>query len=251
MAMGKQALGQGSNKKIAKHNAAASLLQELGEKINYTPNAGEETQNCILQLLDYCIAHNWPIPEFTEIQATGPSHCPEFTVRCQISSLVREAKANSKKLAKGKVATMMMDVIKEMQMNHPEKLKIMEVNQAMEVDEEVDENVIKTYRQYKKAEIKKQPGVRLRDRHNFFMNLDENLVAKAQKNLNDEQECIQDRIQTALIALNLKFKVEEVQSYGSPLMVFDLLHDQYDCYFISFKDSFWQDLYNHLQIMLR
>lgn len=112
-AVNKISIGQGPNKKQAKHAAAARLLDQLGTKVEYSPSFGESTQNSILQLLDMCVERNWPLAEFTEIAATGPSHCPEFTVRCTLASLMREAKAPTKKLAKGKVATMMMEVIRE------------------------------------------------------------------------------------------------------------------------------------------
>lgn len=115
-AAGKVALGTGPSKKQAKHIAAAQLLENLGHQTAFTPKTGVQTQDSIIKLLDMCVDRNWPLPDFSEVSASGPSHCPEFTIRCTLASMVREAKASTKKLAKGKAATLMLQVIQEVRL---------------------------------------------------------------------------------------------------------------------------------------
>lgn len=111
----KSAIGQGLNKKSAKHAAAAACLLQLGIKAEYQSDmvAADEKQSPISTLLDLCIQRKLPIAEFNEVQACGPSHCPEFTFECRVASLTREAKAPSKSKAKAKAASLMLQVIQE------------------------------------------------------------------------------------------------------------------------------------------
>lgn len=138
----------------------------------------------------------------------------------------------------------------KMQMHQPEKLQLMEVKAALLTEAENEEKIIKTYRQYKQAEIKKQPGVHLCDRHQFFMTLGDDKVAAAQRCLLNPHESIEERINTALLALKLAFEVQHEDSYGSALMSFTLKHDHYACFFVSFADTFWKDLYTYFCVML-
>lgn len=249
-AFDKLAEGSGLNKKNAKHSAAANLLEKLGIKTKYQNDAEEEKSNTVLRLLDMCVKCNWPLAKFEEIQATGQSHCPEFTFRCTLSSLVREAKAPKKKDAKQKAAHLMLQVIQEMHMNDPEKLKLMEVNVIMDAEMENDEKVIKTYRKYKKSDFKQELGVKLSDRHNFFVSLDQDKVEEAKRFLRNENLSYEDRVVEMLQALKLKFKVEESPSNTVQTLVFELDHDNFDCYFGAFKDEFWKKLHEYFQVML-
>lgn len=242
--------GSGLNKKNAKHSAAANLLEKLGIKTKYVSDAEEEKSNTVLRLLDMCIERNWPLAKLEEIQASGPSHCPEFTFRCTLSSLVREATAPKKKDAKQRAAQLMLQVIQEMNMHDPEKLKLMEVNQVMEEEEEGDEKVIKSYREYKKSDIKKQLGVKLCDRHKFFVSFNNERVQEAKRCLMNENLSYQNRIDEMTLALKLKYKIENVPSTTAPLMAFELDHENYDCYFVAFADEFWKKLHEYFQVML-
>lgn len=242
--------GSGLNKKNAKHSAAANLLEKLGIKTKYVSDAEEEKSNTVLRLLDMCVERNWPLAKFDEIQASGPSHCPEFTFRCTLSSLVREAKAAKKKDAKQKAAQLMLQVIQEMNMHDPEKLKLMEVKDVLEEEINGDEKVIKSYREYKKSDVKKQLGVKLCDRHNFFVSLDNERVQEAKRCLMNEDLSYQNRVDEMCHALKLKYKVEDVPSNDTPLMCFELDHENYDCYFVAFSNEFWKKLFEHFQVML-
>lgn len=250
-AVGKSVIGKGTNKKNAKHAAAAQLLKQIGERVNYNPELiVDEKQSAITSLLDLCIQRELPIAQFEDIQAYGPSHCPEFTVRCSIASLVREATAPTKKLAKTRAATAMLQVLQEMQMNNPEELKLMEIKTAMQIEEEKEEDVIRTYREFKKLENKRQPGVRLCDRHNFWINQDPEKVALAKQYLKNKDETPPERINLAMHALKVKFQIKDVPSYEGKLVAFEIDHKDYECFFVSPEHSFWMDLNEYFQIML-
>lgn len=249
-AFDKSAEGSGLNKKNAKHSAAASLLEKLGIKTKYCSDVEEDKSNTVLRLLDMCVERNWPLAKFEEIQATGQSHCPEFTFRCTLSSLVREAKAPKKKDAKQKAAQLMLQVIQEMNMHDPEKLKLMEMKDLMDMEEEGDEKIIKSYREYKKSDVKKQLGVKLCDRHNFFASLDQERVQEARRNLMNDNFSYEKRIIEMCHALKLKYKIESVPSNQVPLMAFELDHENYDCFFVAFADDFWEKLDEYFRIML-
>lgn len=250
LACGKSASGSGLNKKTAKHCAAANLLEQFGIKTNFSSDIEEEKHNSVMQLLDLCIANNWPLAVFEDIQASGPSHCPEFTVRCTLSSLVREATSSTKKAAKQKVAVLMLQVIQEMQMMNPEKLQVMQIKEAMQLEDETEEKIVKTYMEYKKMDVKKALGVKLCDRHGFFMSLDADRVKRARNILIDQNEPDDDKICSMMQALGLKYKIQEVPSYDKCLLSFEMEHENYDCYIVEFEDKFWKTIIDYFSIML-
>ncbi|XP_063696832.1 interferon-inducible double-stranded RNA-dependent protein kinase activator A homolog isoform X1 [Culicoides brevitarsis] len=249
-ALGLSAEGIGLNKKNAKHSAAAALLEKLGIKTRYVNDVEEEKSNAVLRLFDMCIERNWPLAKFEQIQASGPSHCPEFTCRCTLSTIVREATAPKKKDAKQKAAVLILQVIQEMNMLDLDKLKIVEMRDAMDEEDENEEHVIKTYRDYKKSDVKKTLGVKLCDRHKFFANLDPVKVAEAKRCLADNLLSDENKIEEMCHALKLKFEIKDVPSTGAPMMAFELDNDSYDCYFVAFKDVFWKKLIEYFDEML-
>lgn len=117
-AFGLEATGQGRNKKDAKHNSAAELLKQLAKQItdpDFTvPNTeAKQIQNAVGDLLDLCVVRDYPIAQFTTIQASGPSHAPEFTYECRISTIVKTATSSTKKGAKQLAAAKMLETILE------------------------------------------------------------------------------------------------------------------------------------------
>lgn len=242
--------GSGLSKKSAKHSAAANLLEKFGIKSNYVSDANDEKSNSVLKLYDMCVERNWPLAHYDEVQVAGLSHCPQFTVRCTLSTIKREATASKKKDAKQKSAQSVLQVIQEMQMNDPDKLKLMEVKDVMDVEMEVDEKVIKSYREYKKSVVKKQLGVKLHDRHNFFVSLHNDKIQEAKRCLMNESLSYQNRVEEMCHALKLKYKIENVPSTKTPLMSFDLDHENYDCFFVAFAFEFWEKLHEYFQVML-
>lgn len=65
----------------------------LASDINFTNNA-------ICTLMDVCVLRNLEKPEFFELDASGPSHAPIFTMMCKVSSLKTTGQDSAKKRAK-------------------------------------------------------------------------------------------------------------------------------------------------------
>lgn len=126
---GVQATGSGSSKQIAKHQAAHNALMKLKDMGAYNPSDNPVTEfqvpltnesspykaalNCIVDLQNLCMENKIPPPEFTLISSIGPPHAKVFTYECKISSIVTEAKANTKKMAKQLTAKHMLERIKD------------------------------------------------------------------------------------------------------------------------------------------
>lgn len=113
-ALGYSAVGEGSQKKSAKHQAAEKVLKMfLGEGSN-SPDYDEEngmessSSDWISQLLQFCIDHAYPKPEFVVIDQKGPSHAPEFNIRCQVGSVCEDANEKNKKMARQMAAHKML-----------------------------------------------------------------------------------------------------------------------------------------------
>ena len=53
---------------------------------------------------EHCVQMSIPAPKFVEINSWGPSHLMQFTIKCQVSDIVEEATASTKKSAKSDAA---------------------------------------------------------------------------------------------------------------------------------------------------
>jgi dsRNA-specific ribonuclease len=90
-AFGCKTVGEGANKKMAKHEAAKKLLRKLQNQ-NDDSDDNEESQNYstsdfVSNLLDYCVLREFPKPVYILKKQVGPSHAPEFTIECQVGSV--------------------------------------------------------------------------------------------------------------------------------------------------------------------
>ncbi|XP_033220165.1 interferon-inducible double-stranded RNA-dependent protein kinase activator A homolog [Belonocnema kinseyi] len=121
--------GRGTTKKDAKNNAAKELLLQIGgaelakPRINNNSTNNNKNNeigaiqennstNCtallksgsslnyIGLLHEHCAQKSIPAPTFVEVHSWGPSHMMNFTIRCQVSDIIEEATATTKKTAK-------------------------------------------------------------------------------------------------------------------------------------------------------
>ncbi|XP_030761236.1 RISC-loading complex subunit tarbp2-like [Sitophilus oryzae] len=125
------ASGTGPSKQVGKHDAAHNALKILEEMGIYKPSENPVAEfkvpfkesggspfktalNCIVELQNICIEKKIPAPEFNEVSSVGPPHAKEFTFECKIASIMTEAKANTKKLAKQLAAKEMLERMKDL-----------------------------------------------------------------------------------------------------------------------------------------
>lgn len=115
-AFNESAVGSGRSKMDAKHDAAVLLLRKL-DQFNFSddsreaPPAGEG--NSVGDLLDICVQRNMPLPQFNLVNATGPSHSPNFTYECRVAHVIRLASHSTKKGAKQLVASKLLQIVQE------------------------------------------------------------------------------------------------------------------------------------------
>lgn len=117
-ALGKEAVGGGLTKRIAKHTSAENLLKKILARNNNDDHDSDsdnrQTQpdkNAIGDLLNFCVVKNFSKPDFQCISSVGPSHAPSFTIQCQLNSIIREATAGNKQQAKQMAARKVYDEI--------------------------------------------------------------------------------------------------------------------------------------------
>lgn len=117
-ALGREAVGGGVTKKIAKHTAAENLLKKFfcNDADNDDDNEMQSRKcvekDSISELMDYCTLKDYHKPSFDCISSCGPSHAPSFTFQCKLNSIVRTATAGNKKLAKQLAADEVLKIIK-------------------------------------------------------------------------------------------------------------------------------------------
>lgn len=247
----KDATGTGSSKKSAKHSAARCLLDLLGIKFDWTPEVDQDTVS-ILKCM--CESRNYSTPVYEDVQVSGPSHCPEFTLRCSVAELVCEAKAPSKKLAKQKVAKEVIRFIEESPESELEKLQVVLKLPEFYIEEDAFENlsVNTTYRQYKSSSNKKPIKLDLSDRHQFFVShLEAGALEKARREfISRKHKTLQAKVEKTLETAGIGFTVKQVSSMCKPMLAFELDSDLYDCYIVAFEDEFWSQIADYFIVML-
>lgn len=163
------------------------------------------------------------IHRFTEFQASGQPHRPEFTCQCQLSHLESTGKGLTKKSAKQNAAQEMLSLVKNMSENENEK-------QITTIEAEPPEETFRTYRELKKSDIK-PTSVRIRDRHNFFLRLPNDDRKAAYKILKSNSAAIgtnKDVVDLVCKTLKLRYEIKEVPGHIGKNKIFVLLGD-FDC----------------------
>uniref|UniRef100_A0A1B0C9S1 DRBM domain-containing protein n=1 Tax=Lutzomyia longipalpis TaxID=7200 RepID=A0A1B0C9S1_LUTLO len=186
------AVGSARSKQEAKHLAASNLLAliENDSETYVVPFKKVAETDYVGTLLDICVSRNFPIAQFVQVDACGPSHAPSFTFKCEVAKMQKTATHSTKKGAKQLVAKEMIDLIQQM---YPDDKKVLvRVADAMDHEQERTDGLFKSYREWKNSDAKVLPGVKLADRHNFFVNVEPqkyaNAIAVLQMNEPDEEK---------------------------------------------------------------
>ncbi|XP_078046541.1 protein Loquacious-like [Augochlora pura] len=136
--------GHGSTKKEAKQDAAKEMIALLtSEGVLCTPSSvnGNEKKNekssnleCNSQssmnssnsaacsqelfvnyvgsLMEFCVAHQLPVPSFDSVSTSGLPHNFIFTMNCTVGSLCKQGSGNTKKVAKQNAAKEVLQTLK-------------------------------------------------------------------------------------------------------------------------------------------
>lgn len=231
-AFGQTASGDGPNKKVAKHEAAVNLINELRQHPTFAaelttafvvPRPPLSTEgDAVSMLLDLCVQRDWPIAQFNVQQAFGSAHAPEFRVECRVASMVRVGTFSTKKGAKQIAAQAMLHVVQSLPQDESDQ-------QVMRVSDDLPEKHIQTYRELRKSDFKTIPGTKLCDRHKFFEKFDPEDKAKWRTILYQLNETPREKVFLMCQALGWKNRVSRVEDHpDGNVKLFELQGCNYD-----------------------
>lgn len=123
-ALGKNAIGKGNSKKVAKHAAAEALLDTLKDmntseslpvnEIMCNPYSDEMRENAVGALQNFCLTYMINIPRYEDVSQEGLPHARYFHVKCLIPPHTTEGTGRTKKQAKHVAAYIMLGKLKEL-----------------------------------------------------------------------------------------------------------------------------------------
>ncbi|XP_058835911.1 interferon-inducible double-stranded RNA-dependent protein kinase activator A homolog [Topomyia yanbarensis] len=261
-ALGHSCKGLGRSKKDSKHDAALRLLKELAKQGNAAVDVEDDDQHYlsilssdkVTEVRDICVQRNFPVPEFDCVRSSGPSHAPEFEFECRIGKIVRRGVHKTKKGAKQAACNEMIKTLQAMPVDDHE-MQIQTLDKEVEMAMDEDERIIRTYREYKKSDIKKKLGVKISDRHRYFEEMERHKIDAARRIAADEIMTTRDKSTLIPKALGLKFDIKLEDSIlqnenGQKLYSFELLNSEYDCYIFGRDNEFFDNIYNYFKNML-
>ncbi|XP_058464650.1 double-stranded RNA-binding protein Staufen homolog [Malaya genurostris] len=261
-ALGLWCVGYGRSKKDSKHDAALRLLKELSKQGGTDMEVDDDDQHYlsilssdkVTEVRDICIQRNFPVPEFECVRSSGPSHAPEFEFECRVGQIVRRGIHKTKKGAKQAACNEMIKTLQAMPVDEHE-MQIQSLDKQLEQSLVEDDHIIRTYREYKKSDIKKKLGVKLSDRHRYFEELDSQKIDAARRIATDELMSQRDKSTLIPKALGFKFELKMDDStlqteHGQRLYSFELLNTEYDCYIIGRDCEIFDTIYSYFKNML-
>lgn len=257
-AFGICAEGSGLSKQLAKQNAAHNLLEQI-KKSNINLNEVPESyQQCIEQKIDgvstltnMCITQNWPVPQFSMIDHSGPAHMPVFILKCSVGSYSAEGKSSTKKGAKNRAALLVLDIISNAIKDNPDDAIIEKC--IPKPIEEIKEKYLRLTKRTQKNCANQNPT--LSNRHRFFQSLDGTKIKTAlgilcdAHHMNDQNISACEKVKLVLQLFNMTF---ELTNFGLPSKQFKLfeLRGDYDCVFVGDESRIWHDIVGYLKHML-
>lgn len=255
VAFSQTAVGKAKSKKDAKHLAAYILLNQLKTIDEYkndlefipeppTTHIDAETNaDPVSSLLDLCIQREWPIAEFTLMNADGESHSPQFTIECRVASIARTGTASSKKMAKHLAAQALLAVI--------EKISDTPKNLHSIVDPETNESRIRTYRELKKnGSISSYNATKLGNRHKFFEKLSQPKIEATKEIIYNLNETQREKIGLILNELDLKYSIKPLENDPKYTKIFELSSGDFDCIIAYPEEVLYENVFNYLLQMM-
>lgn len=252
-AFGQIASGDGPNKKVAKHEAAVHLINELRQLPTFAaelstsfvvPRPALSTEgDAVSLLLDLCVQRDWPIAQFHVQQAFGSAHAPEFRVECRVASMVRVGTFSTKKGAKQIAAQAMLHVVQSLPQDESDQ-------QIMKVSDDLPEKHVKTYRELRKSDVKILPGTKLCDRHKFFEKMDPAEKAKWHAILYQLNETAREKVYLMCQAVGWKNQVTPVNEHpDGNAKLFELKGCNYDMVMCGSEPELYYEILEYFKEM--
>ncbi|XP_059610598.1 RISC-loading complex subunit tarbp2 [Phlebotomus argentipes] len=243
--------GSARSKQEAKHEAARNLLSALGFDVQslglaVTEKVNRADSDHVKTLLDICLTRDLPMAQFHCIDARGPSHAPAFTLKCEVSQLTKTATHSTKKGAKQLVAKAMIELIQEM---YPDDQKILvPLAMAAQQSQERQDRIFKSYRDWKNSDSKILPGVKLADRHNYFVNVPAETYARAVEVLQRDET---DKEKAFLLAKALGHELKTSKEMGEQgeLVILEMSCDFETCHF-GYEQHVYRDFISYMTVMM-
>uniref|UniRef100_A0A0K8TRN9 Putative staufen n=1 Tax=Tabanus bromius TaxID=304241 RepID=A0A0K8TRN9_TABBR len=253
-AIGLFATGEGRSKKEAKHDAAANILKKLKldhpgiDDIPQAPHEQIPMSDAIITLRDLCLQKNHPLPIFEVVRQSGSPEAPEFEVKCEIASIIRFATFSTKKGAKQLAARKLIDILQAAEVEEHEKQVVL-LDDCIKHENENLQKKIKTYREYKNSDNKIVPGMLLRDRHDYFRKLDDEIKKKAYDVLSKYYGSPKEQVADLLKALGISYKETSFAAAFGP-MHFIELECEIDVVFADREKNIYQQMLQYFHDML-
>lgn len=129
-------------------------------------------------------------------------------------------------------------------------MQIVTLEELMEAENDQMQGTIRTYRDLKKSDIKKLPGITLYNRHNYFVELEEAKVANARQILKENLAPI-DKVQQLFNALGLKYEISSINSkqYGKKAF-WELIGCDFDACMAAPYDEIYDKVVDYMTTML-
>lgn len=173
------------------------------------------------------------------MQACGQPHSPIFTYVCELASIKRTATFSTKKGAKQRATRAVIDVIQNFEQND-------EHQQIAAVDAEP-----LTYIELRDSHTELWTP-RVRDRHNYFLQLPKEDRNEARQILMDESSSFgtsKNKVELTCAALKLKYDIEDIPNHQHGLKIF-YLNGNHNCVIAAKDDDLYDRVIDHFKTML-
>ncbi|XP_055320515.1 uncharacterized protein LOC129577461 [Sitodiplosis mosellana] len=186
------------------------------------------------------------------MQSCGQPHAPIFTYVCQIASIKRTGTFSTKKGAKQIATRAVIDVVQNFGLNE-EQMQVATVVDAEQKERgAVDAEPLPTYNELKESQAKLWTP-RIRDRHNYFLQLPKDDRNEAEKILMDDSSTIygtsKNKVDLICAALKLKYNVIDIPNHQQEFKVF-YLHGNHDCVIAAKETDVYDRVIDHFKTML-
>lgn len=185
------------------------------------------------------------------MQSGGQPHMPMFTYECQLASIKRTGTFSTKKGAKQVATRAVIEIVQNFEQNEGQQLIVsMEAEQSDE--DNIDANPPLNYFELVKSGAKLW-APRIRERHNYFLQLPKESRSEAEKILLDDSSATdgtsKKKVELTCAALKLKYKVIDISNQQKEMTIFYLLGN-HNCVIAAQEKDLYDRVIAHFKTML-